>query len=255
MQEGIHPVRRYIRNLLFFSIDRFHYIEKYFIALKYKHYRSKIRMKKVLLILFSALLISQAGCLGSLIKNSAKDTPLNNKMLLHRYARVGDYAIFRGANDTAQVKMKIVAKIGGLYQIRTKTGLVLPGIGFRNTLTIDVYTDSRGNVKKGYLIDGDEKTPLKVAAPGQNEYRLPYRLSAAQKREFDLGSTVTVRAGTFKVSTVAFKSREKDKDTIIVYQTNSRAKFMHVAGYSLIKNGSEYQKHPALEMIEQGNRR
>lgn len=212
-------------------------------------------MKKVLLILFSALLISQAGCLGSLIKSSAKDTPLNNKMLLHRNARVGDFAVFQGANGTAQVKMKIIAKTGGLYLIRTKTGYVLPGVGFRNTLTIDVYTDWRGNIKKGYLIDGSEKIPLKVAAPGQNEYRVPYRLSAAQKRKFGLDNRVTVKAGTFRVSTVAFKSREKEKDTIIIYQVNSRAKFMHVAGYSFIKNGSEYQKHPALEMIEQGNRR
>ncbi len=212
-------------------------------------------MKKFISIIFAALLVTQAGCLKDMIKDSAKDTPLNNRILLHKNPRVGDYAIFQGAQGAAQVKMKIIGRSGKLFIIRSESGFVIPGVGFKESMTIDVYATWGGFVKKGFLVVGDERTPLKVAAPGQNEYMMPVNITADQKRKFGLGNSVTVKAGNFRVSLKAFKSRKSDRDTIVVYQISPQVKFMHVAGYSFLKNGSEYEKHPALELIEQGNKR
>lgn len=225
------------------------------------HVHKKLRiwsvtgMKKLLPVILVMALISQVSCLGSIIKNSAKDTPLNNKFLLHSNARVGDYAILQGAKGNSQIEMKIIGRSAGLFVVRSKTGYVLPGIGVRNALTIDIHVDRRGNVRKGFLIDGSEKTPLKVAKPGQNEYLQPIRLSAAQRREFDLSNRVTVKAGTYRVSTMAFKSIKDERETIVVYQNNPRVKFRHVIGYTFIKDGSQYQKNTAIELVEQGRRR
>lgn len=116
-------------------------------------------MKKLLPVILFMALLSQASCLGSIIRNSVKDTPLNNKFLLHSNARVGDYAILQGAKGSSQIEMKIIGRSAGLFVVRSKTGYVLPGLGLRNAVTIDVYVDRRGNVRQGFLIEGSEKTP------------------------------------------------------------------------------------------------
>lgn len=211
-------------------------------------------MKKIFTSLLFAALLAQTACLGSIIKNSVKDTPLGNKFLLHSNPRVGDFAILKGAGGNSQIEMKITGRSGGLFIVRTKTGFMLPGIGMRNAVTIDVYVSRGGKVYKGFYIDGAEKTPLKVAGPGENEYMQPVRLTAAQKREFDLTYSETTGVGTFRVRPVAYKSMKNGRETYIVHMDNPRVKFRHVAGYTFSRDGSTWQKTKALELIQQGRR-
>jgi len=213
------------------------------------------KMKKRLLTVFILLALSQFACISMLVKSSIKDSTLNNKMLLHRGARVGDFAIYKGTNGSAQVALSITGISRGLYIVRNEIGIIIPRIGVSNTAIIDMYVDRYGNVKKGFLIDGTEKTPIKIAKNGQNEYLKNIRVTSKLRKELDIPRKITINGKTFSVQPKIFKSIKDQKETLTVYLSNARVKFLYVASYVYSKEKDEtYTKLSAFELSEQGRR-
>jgi len=212
-------------------------------------------MKRIKILTLLIVLAMSTSCINMIIKNSVKDTPLGNKMPLHSNPRVGDYAVLKASDGHVQMTLKITSKSGANYVIKSDTGTILPGIGYMNNLTLEIHVDRRSNVKKGFLIDGSERTPLKIAKPGDPEYMSVVRLSRAEASKLDLPRKITVGAGTFPVTATAYKMNKEDGEHRIVHLTNRRVKFTQVAAYTYYKNeDGTFTRQKSLELAEQGRK-
>jgi len=213
-------------------------------------------MKKFKILVLVSLLFLNTSCINSLIRSSVKDSTIGNKMPLHSNPRVGDFAVLKGSDGNAQMTLKIVSKKGAYFVIRTNTGVTFPGAGYINNLTIEMYVNKRGNIKRAYLIDGKDRTMLKIAKKGENEYMKPVRLTRSEKNNMNIPNRLTVPAGTFRVSSNAYKTINNERDQRIVYLTNRNVKFMQVASYSYsVNDNGDYDKYQGFELVSQGNRR
>ncbi len=210
-------------------------------------------MKKIsCAVLISAFLFG-TGCLSAIIKSAVKDTPVANKIVLHSNPRVGDYALLKGGDEQqSYAKYSIVSKKGSLYVIRIETGVIIPGIGEMGKVTFEMNADRAGNVSSAFLVDGAERTPLKVAAPGDVSYLKPTSLTAAEKSKLEIPSRITVGAGTFNVTPLAYSQVNEGVEQKIVYLMNKSVKFGHVASYVYTIEGDDITKSKALELAEQG---
>ncbi len=211
-------------------------------------------MKKIFIPIL-ALAVIQTGCLGSLIRNSIKDTPIANKMIIHSGARVGDYAVLQGPDGKSQITMRIKRYAGSLLVIETDTSSNLFRLGMSSVAKIEIWATRSGSIRRGYLIDGTERIPLKIAKYGQNGYLKKIRLSYSLKKKLGITNKIKVPAGTYYIKATAFKSTKDTRDQISVYMTSRRVKFLQVATYVFLKDpDGEYQRVSSMELVKQGRR-
>ncbi|MBN2041338.1 MAG: hypothetical protein JW864_14960 [Spirochaetes bacterium] len=225
-------------------------------------------MKKVTAILLLLMAVSTIGCLSSIVKNAAKDTPISNKIDIHSGAAKGDYAVLKSVkndemkNDATASMMtgettttfKIVKKGSGHLTIRQEISTSMIGASFMNNLVFEITSDYKGNVVKGFLIDADsgERTPLKIAKQGDDNYYAAKPVSASQLKKWGIPTRIKVPAGIFSVKGIMSKS--DDSENIVVFLMNPKAKFGHVASYSVYPDPDtgEMKAYKALELVKQG---
>ncbi len=212
-------------------------------------------MKKILLPLLFIALLGSTSCLSTIVSQAAKSSKVNNKMVLHSNPRVGDYAILKGSAGNTQMKLEIVKISHGLYVVRSETGVGMTGVGFMASLVVELHVTRSGIVKKAFVVEGTQYTPIQIARKGDPEYMTVVRLTSSEKRELDVPSRITVPAGTYSVSSVAFKSQKNDTEQRTVNLTSSRVKFGMVASYVYVKNSDgSFSRHQGFELAEQGRK-
>jgi hypothetical protein len=213
-------------------------------------------MKKFLKIIFIFSLLINFSCLSSMIKSSIKDSTIGNKMLIHSNPRIGDYAIFKGAEGNSQMTLKITGKRGSNFIIRSETGINYPNVGLMGAVTLEFFVTRNGSIKKAFLIDGNEKFPLKIAKKNDKEYMNIVKLSRREIKSLDVPKTIIVPAGKFRVRPLAYKTRKDDKEYRTVYLLSKKVKFQHVASYTYYTDGNGViQKHQSMRLEKQGNKR
>ncbi len=223
-------------------------------------------MRKIITLLFILSALIFTGCIGSLVKNAAKDTPIANKIEMHKWARTGDYAVYKSIPNTqgdqtaqalagnTQVTLKVISAAGNTVTIRHETQTSMFGAGFMNNLVFQITADKKGNVLKGYMIDSDsnEKTPLKIAKQGDQNYKMFKNMNTAELRALNIPTRITVPAGTFKV--YAKEATDTTNGTRTIYLYNPAVKFNQVATYVVYSNSETGKKEVkrVLELVQQG---
>lgn len=209
-------------------------------------------MKKVLIVV-SVIAVLFSGCISALVKSSIKDTPLGNKIVIHRNARVGDFAVLQGQHGKSQMTLKVKRYAGALLVVESDTATNPFGLGMKSVAKIEMWVTRGGIVKKGYLVDGKERTQLKIARYGQNEYVKKIPITYALRKKFGIKNRITVPAGTFYVRPVLYRMVKDSKESYSVYMTSNRVKFNQVAAYMYSKNSEgKYQKYSAFELSKHG---
>gem|GEM_PF-1648276 len=213
-------------------------------------------MRKIILLAVTGVIILSMSCLGGMIRDSIVETPINNKMMIHSYPRVGDYAEYRESNNAVYSKYSITGRSGRYFIIRLETGTLITGGIIMSKIIIEMYADRYGNIAKGYYVEGAKRTPLKVAKNGDKAYMNLIPLSYREKRQLNIPRRITVPAGTFNVRSKAFRVRSKEKNSQyekVVYLTNNRVKFGYVATYTFRKGDSGvFERQGALTLYSQG---
>lgn len=211
-------------------------------------------MRKFLLASLVLMTLMGTSCIKSIVSSAAKDSKVNNRMMLHSNPRVGDYAIFRGASSQVQMTMKIKSKRGGLYIVTSDTAFGVSG-KYMTTLLLELHVTRSGYVKKAYVVESSGKTPLQIARKGDKEYMVMTRVTGSQLRAMKIPRRVTVPAGTYSVTPVVFKSKQDGQDVRTVHLVNKRVKFGMVAAYTYNYEGGKYDKLKSMELVEQGRKR
>ncbi len=224
-------------------------------------------MKKIVLVIAVMALMVNVGCLGGYVKDEIKNQPIANKMYIHSSPKKGDYAVLKmvtqaaAANPQAaammgstELTMKIKSSRGGLFTIHQSTETSTFGAGFMNDIEFDLVIDRNGNVKRGTLIETDTntRTKLKIAKNGDKNYRKLIAVTSTQLKKWNIPTRITVPAGTFSVTAKRIKG---ENDEVVVQLSSKRAKFGHVASYSVTDAfGSNPKSFRIVELVRQGRR-
>lgn len=221
-------------------------------------------MKKIISLtaVLSALLLT--SCMSMIVKNTIRDTPIGNKIILHDNAKTGDYAVYRaGLSDEdpqaqammgeTTVNVQIVSAKGNDVHIRHATNSTGMSGMFVNNIVFEIFSDKEGNVKRGTYNDGKETIELKIAGPGDENYNEFLPLKKADRDAWNIPERITVPAGTFDVEAMYYNDKQNTDDIQAVYLGSKKAKFYHVA--TILVNKKEGNRlSTVLELVEQGNR-
>jgi len=198
-----------------------------------------MQIKKIIILLFlSILVIFNVSCWKQFVKSVGTTLIYNNKILLHKNPRVGDYAIYKNYYENA---------------INTMTRKIIKVENNRITMTVEqnssddqrlndlyweIITDPSGNVIDMYQIDKEDnsRAQLKIAKqPGEGfikEYANTFGIAGSS---IQIPGKITVPAGTFTVSTKSKFTQEKYTISEIDYLINDKVPFLEVYSYHYTK--------------------
>lgn len=222
--------------------------------------------KKILQLTVLCILFILTSC-ASLLKNTIKDTPVENKIPLHQNPQKGDYAIYKAAPYSDNPQANLIAgsltttleitEVSG-DNVYIKESFQSKGIAFSymDGVVFKIITDKDGNVKKAFLVDHGEEIKLKIAKEGDENYNNYKALSSEDFHKWHVPSKVKVTAGEFETTARYLRKTKSTKNAEhAVYFTNPNVKFCHVASGAIVKKNDEvFECKIVLELIEQGNR-
>ena len=220
-------------------------------------------MKKVILLIVATSALILTSCMSMIVKNTIKDTPITNRIVLHNNVRQGDYAVYRTLTDIGDpqletvtgettVRIEVESVNGNEIHIKQTTNSTGMSGMFVNNIVFNMITDKDGNVKSASYTDGEEIVPLKIAQPGDDIYNEYQKVNKSDHKKWNIPENITVPAGTFKVDAMYYNDKKYEDKNDIFYMGTKKVNFYHVATMITDEDTRELKK--ITELIEQGTK-
>lgn len=222
-------------------------------------------MKKILLPLLMVSMLLLTSCMSMMLQSTIKNTPISNKIMLHDNVRVGDYAIYKSKVDAEDEQSKamigettVTVKVTNVTRNRVTILQTMKTTGvaaiFANTMEFELISDLDGNIQSGSFYEGPEKTPLKIAKPGDDVYNTFGKLNKTDHKKWNIPGEITVPAGTFKVDAMYYNDKDMQEGTHSVYLGTKKVKFFNVATMLVEEKPDGIKSTVIMELVEQGTK-
>ena len=222
-------------------------------------------MKKFLLLIIVLSMLLLTSCMSMMLQSTIKNTPISNKIMLHDNIRAGDYAIYKSKIDVEDEQSKamigettVTVKVINITRNRVTILQTMHTTGvaaiFANTMEFELISDLKGNIISGSFYEGPEKTPLKIAKPGDDVYNTFGKLNKTDHSKWNIPGKVTVPAGTFTVDAMYYNDKDMQEGTHSVYLGTKKVKFFNVATMVVEEKPDGTKIRTVMELVEQGRK-
>ncbi|MBN1969247.1 MAG: hypothetical protein JXR48_02585 [Candidatus Delongbacteria bacterium] len=212
-------------------------------------------MRTIMMFTFVSFMLLTISC-ASMVKSAVKDSPISNKVFIHKNPKIGDMAVLESVVDKNNPQASFIGKTtstmtvkdikGDLVTVKhdiTSSGMM----SISGDMFFEYVVDLDGNVKSAVLIEGSERTPLKIAQPGDKGYNQFDEVSTEDMQKYNAQETITVPVGTFECTARYYVDPKKNGE-VQIYYTSDEIPFCHIASYVVYENDG-YKVQPIVELV------